>query len=84
MARDITRLGDLGERYHLHGVCHQCRDMRPLCLASLLRRLGAAMPLAALGAKLRCGSCGSRDCGLRIIWSGARSCTYGNHDARPP
>lgn len=82
MAREISRLGDLGERYALHGVCHSCRAMRPLSVTRLLRRLGEAMPLAALGARLRCGQCGSGDCGLRIIWTGARGCAYGNHDDR--
>ncbi|NNM00753.1 MAG: hypothetical protein HKO62_08395 [Gammaproteobacteria bacterium] len=82
MSREVTRLGDLGERYDLHGVCHSCRAMRPLSMATLLRRLGEAMPLAALSARLRCQQCGSGDCGVRIIWAGARVCVYGNHDAR--
>ncbi len=81
MARGVTRLGDLGDRYDLHGVCHACRDMRPLSLAGLLRRLGAEAPLASLRSRLRCAVCGSRDCGVRIIWSGARACAYGNHGA---
>ena len=44
--------------------------MRMLDLEQLLRQLGADFPTGQVEARLRCRECGSKDCGIRIVWAG--------------
>lgn len=48
--------------------CNRCGRNAVLSTADLTARLGAAMPVADIGAHLRCTGCGTRDIATRPAW----------------
>ena len=76
-AVSLANLGDLSEKYRLYGVCNACRDMRLLPMVRLLHDLGADFPIRGVRHRLRCHECGSRDCGIRIVWWGCEAIAEG-------
>ena len=66
----LANLGDLSEKYRLYGVCNTCSTMRLVPMVRVLHDLGAAFPISGVRHRLRCQECGSRDCGIRVVWCG--------------
>ena len=66
----LATLADLTKSYRLYGVCNSCRRMEQMNLLKLSMALGAGFPITDVKARLCCSKCGSKDCGIRIVWSG--------------
>jgi hypothetical protein len=67
--RHAMRLADL----ETHGVgvfcwCNRCSHSAIVPVAELLARLGPAIAVPEIGAKLRCSGCGARDVATRPAW----------------
>ena len=51
-------------------MCNACHSMRDLKMVVLVAKLDPAFPIAGVRTRLRCRECGSRDCGIRLVWTG--------------
>ena len=72
----LDTLADLTD-HHLYGVCNTCSRMERLKMLVLYDRLGPEQPIATVSRHLKCSHFGGRDCGIRIVWAGAREFRYG-------
>jgi hypothetical protein len=61
---DITKLGDEFADYVLTIACGKCRHVRATEPRSLANIVGWEITLVDLAKRLRCSSCGAKDCEL--------------------
>jgi len=72
----LERLSDMNDKFRLYGVCGDCIRMERLNVPKLIHELGAETSIGAVGPKLLCRGCGSRSCGVRIVWTGGTDFAY--------
>lgn len=64
-----ARLGEIAERnLDIFCWCNRCSHNSTLPAGLLIARLGPAIAVPEIGARLRCGSCGSKDIATRPAW----------------
>jgi hypothetical protein len=64
-------LGDIASRgLDIFCWCNRCSHNGVLAADLLIARMGPAVAVPEIGARLRCGSCGSKDIATRPAWPG--------------
>lgn len=64
-------LSDFSYALELYGVCNACHKKERMDLVKAAMALGWSFPINQLNTKLRCDGCGSTDCGVELLWTGA-------------
>lgn len=72
-----ARLADLlAGRIGVACMCNRCGHRAEAPVALLVRQLGPDFPVPEIGARMRCGSCGSKDVATRPAWAGERAAPH--------
>ena len=67
--RQAARLGDIAEAgLHIFCWCNRCGHNSEVDSRMLVMKLGPAMPVPEIGAKMRCSNCQSKDIATRPAW----------------
>lgn len=57
------------QRADVYCLCQRCGHAAMVEAGQLTRQLGPAMPVAEVGARMRCGGCGSKDVATQPGWA---------------
>jgi len=67
--RQAARLGDIAEAgLQIFCWCNRCGHNSEVDSRMLAAKLGPAMPVPEIGAKMRCSNCQSKDVATRPAW----------------
>ena len=68
----LNCLGHFQCGYDLNAICYRCDHVARLDLPTLAAEHGVELNMDAYAERLRCSSCGARQCGIMKIWHGGR------------
>lgn len=69
-------LGTLGRQFRLLAVCDGCARVRPMPVGALVGRFGRHTPIATIRGRLRCSTCRSSACGVRLVNVSPAACAW--------